>query len=218
MHFASLLVKSGVPVENAIEASDHVPLEYTNFSECPILTHYALIQPATSRWNYFYVAQNKVHNLINGVWNLACFHSPWVSSWNSLFTGGAVGSRRVLVVDDDQESRNLLSEVLGANGYPVLAVEGSEAVWEALRQDSSRAIILIDLRMPGESGLELLRKLQQRKVKCDAILMSSFISGTERELAQKLGVKEFLEKPFRLSELLRVVGELATKNPIEISS
>ena len=40
--------------------------------------------------------------------------------------------KTVLVVDDDQESRNLLSEVLGANGYPVLAVEGSEAVWEAL--------------------------------------------------------------------------------------
>lgn len=129
-----------------------------------------------------------------------------------------MGSRRVLVVDDDQESRNLLSEVLRANGYPVQAVEGSDAVWEALSGDSSRAIILIDLRMPGETGLDLLRKLQQRNVKCDAILMSSFISGAERELAQKHGVKGFLEKPFRLSELLRVVGELAAKNPIEISS
>jgi CheY-like chemotaxis protein len=137
---------------------------------------------------------------------------------NSPFTGGSVGSKRVLVVDDDQESRNLLSEVLGANGYPVQALEGSEAFWEALSQDSSRAIILVDLRMPGDSGLELLRKLQQRNIKCDAILMTSFLSGTERELAQELGVKGFLEKPFRLSELLRVVGELARKNPIEISS
>jgi hypothetical protein len=49
MHFASLLFKSGVSVENAIEASDHVPLEYTNVSECPNLVHYALTQPATSR-------------------------------------------------------------------------------------------------------------------------------------------------------------------------
>jgi len=129
-----------------------------------------------------------------------------------------VASKRVLVVDDDQESRDLLSEVLGANGYLVQAVEGSAAVWEALSQDSSRAIMLIDLRMPGENGLELLRKLRQRKAKCDAILMTSFISGAERELAQELGVKEFLEKPFRLSELLRIVGELATRNPIEISS
>lgn len=145
------------------------------------------------------------------------FTEPFVG-YNSPFAGGSVGSKRVLVVDDDQESRNLLSEVLGANGYPVQAVEGSEAVWEALSRDSSRAIILIDLRMPGENGLELLRKLQQRNIKCDAILMTSFISGAERELAQELGAKGFLEKPFRLSELLRVVGELATKNPIEISS
>ncbi len=129
-----------------------------------------------------------------------------------------MGSKRVLVVDDDQESRDLLTEVLGANGYVVQAVEGSEAVWEELERDSSRAIMLIDLRMPGENGLELLRKLRQRKTKCDAILMTSFISGAERELAQELGVQDFLEKPFRLSELLRIVGELATRNPIEISS
>ena len=129
-----------------------------------------------------------------------------------------MASKRVLVVDDDQESRDLLSEVLGANGYLVQAVEGSEAVWKALSQDSSRAIMLIDLRMPGENGLDLLRKLRKGKINCDPILMSSFISGVEMELAQELGVKEFLEKPFRLSELLRIVGELATKDPIEISS
>lgn len=127
-------------------------------------------------------------------------------------------SRQVLVVDDDQESRNLLSEVLRANGYPVQAVERSEGVWEALSRDNSRAIILIDLRMPGESGLELLRKLRRQKVKCDAILMSSFISGAEKDLARQLGVQAFLEKPFRLSELLRVVGALAAEDPIGISS
>ncbi|MEJ2008714.1 MAG: response regulator [Acidobacteriota bacterium] len=121
-------------------------------------------------------------------------------------------------MDDDQESRNLLSEVLGANGYRVEVAEGGEALWQALDRDNGRAIILIDLRMPGENGLELLRKLQQRKIGFDAILMTSFISGAESELARELGVKAFLEKPFRLSELLRVVGELASKNPIGISS
>jgi two-component system OmpR family response regulator len=129
-----------------------------------------------------------------------------------------VASKRVLVVDDDQESRDLLAEVLGANGYLVQAAEGSEAAWEALNRDSGRTIMLIDLRMPGENGLELLRKLRQRKINCDPILMSSFLSGAERELAQELGVVEFLEKPFRLAELLRIVGKLATENPIEISS
>ena len=79
-------------------------------------------------------------------------------------------------------------------------------------------MILIDLRMPGESGLELIRKLHEKKIACDAILMTSFITGIERDLARELGVRAFLEKPFRLSELLRVVSEVARKNPIGISS
>ena len=129
-----------------------------------------------------------------------------------------MGLSRVLVVDDDQESRNLLSEVLSANGYPVEVAEDGESLWKALSSDDGKAVILIDLRMPGENGLELLRKLQQKEIACDAILMSSFFTGAERELAQELGVRAFLEKPFRLSELLRVVSELARKNPIGISS
>lgn len=122
------------------------------------------------------------------------------------------------MVDDDQESRDLLYEVLNANGYSVEVAEDGEGLWKALRVDDGKAIILIDLRMPGESGLDLLRKLQEKKIACDAILMSSFITATERDLARELGVRTFLEKPFRLSELLRIVSELATKNPIGISS
>jgi DNA-binding response OmpR family regulator len=129
-----------------------------------------------------------------------------------------VGLNRVLVVDDDQESRNLLSEVLSANGYSVEVAEDGEGLWNALNTDNGKAVILIDLRMPGENGLELLRKLQKEKIACDAILMTSFITGAERELARELGVRAFLEKPFRLSELLRVVNEIARKNPIGISS
>ena len=122
------------------------------------------------------------------------------------------------MVDDDQESRNLLSEVLNANGYSAEVAEDGEGLWKALSTDDGRAVILIDLRLPGENGLDLLRKLQEKKIACDAILMTSFITGTERDLAQELGVRAFLEKPFRLSEMLRTVSEVARKNPIGISS
>ena len=122
------------------------------------------------------------------------------------------------MVDDDQESRNLLSEVLNSNGYSAEVAEDGEGLWKALSTDDGRAVILIDLRLPGENGLELLRKLQEKKIACDAILMTSFITGSERDLAQELGVRAFLEKPFRLSELLRIVSEVARKNPIGISS
>jgi DNA-binding NtrC family response regulator len=105
-----------------------------------------------------------------------------------------------------------------ANGYSVEAAEDGESLWKALSANGGKAVILIDLRMPGENGLELLRKLQEKKIACEAILMSSFITSVECDRARELGVRAFLEKPFRLSELLRVVNDLASKYPIGISS
>ena len=125
---------------------------------------------------------------------------------------------RILIVDDDQESRDLLSEVLEANGYAVRAVPDGMAAREVLREDGDCRIVIADLQMPNESGLELLRKLRQQKSKHAVILMSSFISAAERQAAEELGVSTFLDKPFRLTELLQTVAELAARNPIGISS
>ncbi len=125
---------------------------------------------------------------------------------------------KVLVVDDDEESRRLLCEVLQANGYVVDAVEDGLAAWEVLNRDGDYRIVIADLRMPKETGLELVRKLRKHDSKRDIILMSSFISRAEGELAKELGAHALLEKPFRLSDLLDRVAELAAKHPIGISS
>jgi CheY-like chemotaxis protein len=126
--------------------------------------------------------------------------------------------RRILIVDDDKESRDLLCEVLEANGYTVNAVGDGVAAREALAQDGGQRIIIADIRMPKEDGLQLLRHLRQEEAQHDIILMSSFISRAEEKLARELGAQALLEKPFRISELLQVVGELAAKKPTNISS
>src|SRR5712692_2256498 len=72
---------------------------------------------------------------------------------------------KVLVVDDDEESRRLLSEVLEANGYEVDAVEDGVAAREALARDGEFRIIIADLRMPHETGLELMRNLRRQNSK-----------------------------------------------------
>lgn len=128
-----------------------------------------------------------------------------------------MSSPKVLIVDDDAESRGLLSEVLEANGYIVCAVEDGVAAREALSRDDGFRIIIADLRMPKEGGLDLIRNLREKNSKHDFILMSSFISGSERRFAQELGVQALLDKPFRLAELLDVVGQLAAKKPLAIT-
>ena len=126
---------------------------------------------------------------------------------------------RILVVDDDLESRDLLSEVLEANGYPqVEAVADGLAAREALARDNDCRIIIADLHMPNETGLDLLRHLRKQNAKHEIVLMSSFFSQTERKLAQDLGAYALLDKPFRITELLEIVSQLAERNSIGIST
>jgi CheY-like chemotaxis protein len=125
---------------------------------------------------------------------------------------------KILVVDDDQESRNLLCEVLAADGYSPHAVADGLSAREVLSRDEEYRIVIADLQMPQETGLELLRELRQRNSKHEVILMSSFINGAERKAAKALGVNALLEKPFQLTELLQTVAALAAQNPVGVSS
>lgn len=121
---------------------------------------------------------------------------------------------KVLIVDDDQESRDLLCEVLEANGYAPHAVADGLAAREVLGRDEEFRIIIADLQMPQESGLELLRRLRAESSKHQIILMSSFMSGAERKAAQALGAHALLDKPFQFTELLQAVAELAAPKAI----
>ena len=124
---------------------------------------------------------------------------------------------KILVVDDDSESRGLISEVLESNGYSVASVADGAAAREILAKDAAYRVVIADLRMPKENGLDLIRSLRQSNTRHEFILMSSFISAAEKRLAETLGVRALLDKPFRLSDLLQSVSELAVKKPIEIT-
>ena len=130
--------------------------------------------------------------------------------------GGSVSATRVLVVDDDAGSRELLSEVLAANGYVVATAADGAAAREELSRDGGYQIVIADLRMPNGSGLDLLRELRGRDQRQDLILMSSFMTGIEKKQALELGARALLEKPFRLTELLSVVGGLADQDQVGI--
>jgi DNA-binding response OmpR family regulator len=124
---------------------------------------------------------------------------------------------RILVVDDDRESRNLLREVLEANGYVVQAVPDSPSARKELEGDNGFEVVIADLRMPGESGMDLLRELRRRNSPHHTVLMSSFISESERLQAAELGVDAMLDKPFRLSELLAMLARVTGDTSIGVS-
>jgi CheY-like chemotaxis protein len=123
---------------------------------------------------------------------------------------------KILVVDDDFESRNLLCEVLEANGYAPHAVADGVAAREVLGRDPEYRIVIADLQMPRESGLELLRKLRHENSQHAVILMSSFMSGAEIKSAKALGVQALLDKPFQIADLLETVAGLAAQDSVQV--
>lgn len=128
-----------------------------------------------------------------------------------------VAMNKILVVDDDQESRELLCEVLEANGYAPHAVANALAAREVLSRDGEYRIVIADFQMPQESGLEFLRKLRRENSKHEIILMSSFMSSAEKKAAKALGAHALLDKPFQLTELLQTVAALAEQDSMGIS-
>ncbi|MGH9469021.1 MAG: response regulator [Terriglobia bacterium] len=123
---------------------------------------------------------------------------------------------KILVVDDDKESRDLLSEVLAMNGYSVGVVESIEAARAALSQDAEYRIVIADLRMPNGGGLELLESLRREHSGHEIVLMSSFMSASERKAALALGADALLDKPFQISELLDVVAGLVREKGLPV--
>lgn len=123
-----------------------------------------------------------------------------------------MAATKILVVDDDRESCDLLREVLEEKGYAVTVVRDGESALRELDRQSSIRIVIADLRMPGKSGLDLLRELRRQNSRYTIVLMSSFINDAERQTARRLNVNGLLDKPFRLSDLVQMVSNLAEKN------
>jgi CheY-like chemotaxis protein len=119
---------------------------------------------------------------------------------------------RVLVVDDDAGVREVLTEMLGGLGHEVgLAKDGKEALACQLHQPAD--LLLTDLIMPGMEGLETIQQIRKRYPKMKIVAMTGRVPAEGQqdflEVAQKLGARQTLRKPFTLTQLketLRVAG------------
>src|SRR6266545_5020287 len=105
-------------------------------------------------------------------------------------TGG-----RVLVVDDDAPSRELLEVRLGAlNCEVVMAADGQEAL-SAIRRETP-ALVLLDLQIPGVGGMEVLRTLRRDGIDLPVIVITAHGSIESAVEAMKQGAYDFILKPF----------------------
>ena len=111
----------------------------------------------------------------------------------------------VLVVDDEDDIRALIDEILSEEGYSVTVAADAEAAREA-REHAGFDLILLDIWMPGTDGITLLREWSDEgSLDCPVVMMSGHGTVDTAVEATRLGAFDFVEKPLSLAKLLRTV-------------
>lgn len=132
-------------------------------------------------------------------------------------TNSAKSNLSLLLVDDDDGLRTDMAEFFQRQGHRVTECDNGERALE-LAEQQSYDVIVLDLVMPGQSGMQVLTKLKERNTECEVVVLSGEATIENAVEAMKLGAREVLTKPISLKELDRLVrkahetGQLRKEN------
>jgi len=127
---------------------------------------------------------------------------------------------RVLIVDDDPGQRSLLDSFLRSQGFDTVVATSGERALEILRTEKF-AMMISDVRMPGMSGLETLRRAREEHVALPVLLVTAYTDIREAVGAMRDGAVNYLGKPIDLDELLANVRQatgMAKSAPMKFSA
>ncbi|MGZ5967565.1 MAG: response regulator [Polyangiales bacterium] len=125
-------------------------------------------------------------------------------------TGNA--GRSVLVVDDEQDLREVIGDLLDAEGYDVTTAASGD---EALRLARARHfdVVTRDLRMPGLSGRDTIAALRRIDPRTVPIVVSGYATPEDTKACRVLGAFDVLPKPFDIERLISVIGDAMAPKP-----
>jgi DNA-binding NtrC family response regulator len=127
---------------------------------------------------------------------------------------------RVLIVDDDASQRSLLTSFLTGQGFETTTVASGEQALQVLR-DQEVGMMISDVRMPGISGLETMRRARQEHATLPILLVTAYADIREAVGAMRDGALNYLSKPIDLDELLSSVRHatgLAADLPLQLAA
>jgi two-component system response regulator AtoC len=117
---------------------------------------------------------------------------------------------RLLVVDDEQSIRKLCMTIGGSLGYSCAEAESAEVALSRIEQESPD-LILTDLKLPTQSGVELLRQAKSLFPRTEIAIMTGHGSIESAVDAMKLGAYDYIEKPFRVEKMRLLLQRMAEK-------
>lgn len=120
-------------------------------------------------------------------------------------------SRRILVVDDEKNVRFSVSQALRSDGHTVdEAGNGADGL---ARTESTRYdLILVDMRMPGMTGIDFLRELRRREPEMPAVVITAYGAPQQLVEAAELGAIDCIRKPFSIQTIRGVVRDVLDRN------
>ena len=122
-------------------------------------------------------------------------------------------NQTILVAEDDQVQREIITDILSLSGYEVHAMaSGAEILDFASRENAD--VLLTDLRMPGMDGLELLRNIKRLRPEMEVVIMTAHATIKTAVSAMKEGAADYLEKPFDKEGLLLVIGRAIERSDL----
>lgn len=119
---------------------------------------------------------------------------------------GAAGAATILVVDDDDPVRVMLARLLRTQGYSVAQAASADQARRALDQERPD-LVISDIVMPGESGIELRRDIARRWPELPVILISGYSAEGPAEFAARTPNTTFVQKPFAADQFLALVEQ-----------
>ncbi|MFB9148252.1 response regulator transcription factor [Roseovarius ramblicola] len=107
---------------------------------------------------------------------------------------------KVLVLDDENEITSMLDHALSRDGYDVSTVR-TISEFQDKQAEEAFAIYIIDLGLPDGNGMSLIQELS-RNPACGVIILSGRVADTDRIVGLEIGADDFIQKPFRMRELM----------------
>ena len=119
----------------------------------------------------------------------------------------------ILVVDDNQDNAHIIRDYLEARGYPITVAYNGDEAMEAFERDKP-SLILLDVMMPGRDGWQVCREMKDHPtmgVSIRVVMVTALQDWMNKRQALETGADDFVEKPFELSALLKVVERNAAR-------
>lgn len=120
--------------------------------------------------------------------------------------------RSVYVVDDDEAVRDSLKALFESSGFAVAAFASAEEALDRCR-DAGNGCLVVDVRMPGMTGIELQEKLREREIDLPVIVVTGHGDVPLAVRAMKGGAVDFIEKPFSDDRILKAVEQALASRP-----